>query len=140
MMRTNFLIVLLCIMLVAFVGKAQPSFSLNKIPLGQDIDITLLGVDKELLNCYNMYGFQYFDGTDSIMGEFVVFKDQDMLQDKTHVKVRLCKIEKFSVMSPQGCRSMPTPEGIRINYRSGKEELYLNFDPEGPEPVFILCK
>ncbi len=132
--------ILSVLIFVAYTGNAQESFSMNRIPLDKEIDITLLGADEELLNCYNMYGFNYFDGRDSIMGEFVVYKDQDTLKGKEHVKVKLSRVKEFSVHTKDGCKSMPTPNGIRINYRSGREELYLNFDPEGPEPVFILCK
>lgn len=123
----------------AFNANAQTTV-LNRIPLNKSIEVTLLGVDDGLLYCYNLYGFNYYDGTDSLMGEFLVLKDADTFQEKINTHIKLCRVKEFSVQVGKACRSIKVGEGMQIRHKGQSEPLYFNFDPLGPEPVFIPCK
>lgn len=130
---------ILCILLWQVPVSAQ-SVSMNTIPLNESIDITLLGSDTELLYCYNLYGFHYFNGTDTVMGEFIVLKSEDTYKDKVDVTLKLCRVKEFSLMIKDKCRSIQTNDAMEIKHPGEKEKIFLNFNPDGPEPVFIPCK
>ncbi len=112
----------------------------NVIPLNEKIEITLLGGDDELLHCYNLYGFHYYDGADSVLGEFIVLKDADSFTNKVDINIKLCRVKEFSIAFGKKCRSLKVDQGIQVKHKGQAEPVFLNFDPLGPEPVFIPCK
>lgn len=139
-MKGIFIAILILLLTVRYNARAQ-SPTLNIIPLNEDIEVTLLGCDKTTLYCYHLYGFKYNDGVEDVIGEFIVFRDKDTFQNKEVVNLKLCRVTEFSIMNGPGkCRPIPTNVGIQLEYRDGREPLFLNFDPSGPEPVFIPCK
>lgn len=121
-------------------AAGQGHFSMNHIPLNQSIRVTLLGSDTELLHCYNLYGYLYTTDIESFEGEFIVPKDADTFSKKTVVTLKLCTVKEFAVQAGKKCRSIPVSSGIQLKYRDKEDKVYLNFDPDGPEPVFIPCK
>ncbi|MCB0698695.1 MAG: hypothetical protein H6551_00485 [Chitinophagales bacterium] len=139
-MRKTIVAIWILLFTVRFSAQAQTP-SLNRIPLNEEISVTLLGCDKTTLYCYNLYGFNYNDGVEDIVGEFIVFRDKDTFQNKEEINIKFCRVTEFSIMSHNGgCKPIPASVGIQLDYKDGKEPLFLNFDPSGPEPVFIPCK
>lgn len=130
-----------CVLMVAgFSAGAQGRFSMNRIPLNQPLNVTILGSDTTLLFCYNLYGFSYTSDTDSLQGEFIVPIDADTFRNKTIVSLKLCEVKEFAVRVGKKCRKIPVEGGIQLKFPDREEEVYLNFDPSGPSPVFIPCK
>ncbi len=121
-------------------ADAQSSFSFNKIPLQEKIEIHILGSDEDVLHCYNLYGYNYIAEGDTVYGEFVVPVQLDTFKNKKMVTLKFCRIKEFAIYSPSGCRMLPVDEGIQLKYPSRGETVYLNFDPGMPDPVFIPCK
>ena len=119
---------------------AQNKLRINTIPLQQSITVNIEGGDYQLLQCYNLYGFHYYDGIDSVLGEFIVKKDLDTFVNRVAVNLKLCRVHEFDLLSMGKCRAMPVEMGIQLNFPDRKEMIFLNFDPEGPEPVFMPCK
>lgn len=130
----------LLLLTVSNTAIGQGRFSLNPIPLNEPIRVTLLGGDEELLHCYNLYGFSYVTDVDSITGEFVVLKEADSFKNKDFVEVKLCRVHEFYINAGRKCRSMKVQNGILLKYPGQEEKVYMNFDPDGPDPVFIPCK
>lgn len=119
---------------------AQRRVSINNVPLNEKITVELLGADKEALHCYHLYGFTYISDAGPEQGEFIVLKEADTFADKRTVEVKLCRVKEFSILSGNKCRGMAVEQGIQLRYPDKKEEVFLNFDPDGPDPVFIPCK
>lgn len=136
-MRVVVAISVLC--LVAFKTIGQ-EFSLNRLPLNQLITVNLLGSDEEYLHCYNLYGFEWKSPDDSLTGEFIVLKSQDTFQHKEMVKLKLCRIKEFCIMRARQPVNIPVETGLQLEYPGQEERIFLNFDPAGPDPVFIPCK
>lgn len=130
------------VLLVAVADRvtAQQSISFNPIPLYKPIEVELLGGDEDVLQCYNLYGYNYIKGADTIYGEFIVPKEEDTFRQKTVVSLKLGRVREFAVRSALGCRKMTIDQGIQLKYTGQKEMVYLNFDPAMPDPVFIPCK
>ncbi len=139
MMNKLFKIVIM-LLLSGYTSFAQGIVSLNPIPLNKEIRIELLGADTELLQCYNLYGFVYDSDGKEIQGEFIVPKDADSLADVIHFKTKLCRVKEFAISVNGDCKNISTPNGIQIRQKGSSEMLYLNFDPDLPEPVFMPCK
>lgn len=131
---------ILAFVLVNVVSSGQSRMSFNNIPLNKQIHVELLGADKDLLHCYNLYGFAYVTPTDSVTGEFVVSKFADTFSNLYYTDLKLCKIKEFAIKAGRECRHIKVDKGIRLKYPSMDGEVFLNFDPKGPEPVFIPCK
>lgn len=132
--------VIVVLFLSVCTGYGQSSVSLNPIPLNKEISIELLGADTELLQCYNIYGFVYDSDGKEIQGEFIVPKDADTLLDVIHFQTKLCRVKEFAISVNGDCKNISTPNGIQIRQKGSSEMLYLNFDPDLPEPVFMPCK
>lgn len=124
---------------LALHSSAQ-EFSLNRLPLGEPITVTLLGSDKEYLHCYNLYGFEWKSPDDSVVGEFIVLKSEDTLQQKERVKLKLCRVKEFCIMRAGQPVNIPVETGLQLEYPGQAERIFLNFDPAGPDPLFIPCK
>lgn len=141
-MRYGLLYTLIIALLISIAGDvaAQQGMSFNPIPLYKTIDIELLGGDEEVLQCYNLYGYNYIKGTDTIYGEFIVPKNEDTFKLKRVVALKLGRVREFAVRSNSGCIKMTIDQGIQLKYTGQKEMVYLNFDPAMPDPVFIPCK
>lgn len=141
-MKERLIYRLLLLLLLAGAGSAygQGRFSLNNIPLNKELNVRLLGCDEELLHCYNLYGFAYVTPDDSMTGEFIVLKEKDDFKDKDFAIIKLCRVREFSILAGKKCRSMKVENGIQLKYPDRMDKVYLNFDPDGPEPVFIHCK
>lgn len=133
-----FIIVLICIGRLAASAQVEKSF--NRIPLNKKIHVELLGADKNVLSCYNIYGFAYVTPSDSSIGEFVVLKDADTFVNKYETDIKLCRIREFAINAGGKCRHIKVDVGVQLKYPDMAEEVFLNFDPEGPSPVFIPCK
>ncbi|MCB9047014.1 MAG: hypothetical protein H6550_12850 [Chitinophagales bacterium] len=133
---------ILSILFALFAGKAsaQQAFSFCAIPLYETIEVELLGCDKAVLDCYNLYGYNYYKNGDTLYGEFIVPKDEDTFKNKLIVPVRLGRVKEFSIGTPKGCRKLAVDEGIQLKYTDQDETVFLNFDPGMPDPVFIPCK
>ena len=132
-------LVLIAICYTTF-SQAQHRMSFNKIPLNEKIHVELLGADKELLHCYNLYGFSYSTLTDSATAEFVVPKDADTFANLYETDIKLCQIKEFAIMAGGKCRHIKVERGVQLKYPNMVDEVFLNFDPDGPAPVFIPCK
>lgn len=37
------------------------------------------------------------------------------------------------------CRKLPVEIGLQLEYSGQEERIFLNFDPAGPDPIFIPC-
>ena len=118
----------------------KPVFTYNTIPLNKSINIRLLGADEQLLQCYNLYGFVYITDEDSISGEFIVPKDADSFHNKDAVFVKLCQVKEFAILIGATCKAITVESGIQLKYPGQKDLVYLNFDPEIPDAVFVPCK
>lgn len=116
------------------------SFLLNRLPLNENINVTILGCDKQYLHCYNLYGFEWKSADDSVIGEFIVLKSEDTFQHRETVRLKLCRIKEFAVMTAGNCRKIPVEVGLQLEYPGQEEKIFLNFDPDGPDPLFIPCK
>lgn len=136
-MRSIAVISALCFLALHSSGQ---EFSLNRLPLGQPITVTLLGSDKEYLPCYNLYGFEWKSPDDSVVGEFIVLKSEDTLQQEEMVKLKLCRIKEFCIIRAGQAVNIPVETGLQLEYPGQAERIFLNFDPAGPEPLFIPCK
>ena len=121
-------------------GAGAQEFSLNRLPLGEPITVTILGSDKEYLHCYNLYGFEWKSPDDSVVGEFIVLKFEDTLQQKERVKLKLCRVKEFCIMRAGQAVNIPVETGLQLEYPGQAERIFLNFDPAGPDPLFIPCK
>ncbi len=127
-------------LMILFAGPLRAQeYSLNRLPLNQPITVRILGCDKEYLHCYNLYGFEWKTPDDSITGEFIVPKDVDSFQHKEILKLRLCRIKEFAIMTAGQCRKIPVDIGLQLEYPGQEERIFLNFDPAGPDPIFIPC-
>lgn len=115
-------------------------FSLNRLPLGEPITVNILGSDKEYLHCYNLYGFEWKSPDDSVTGEFIVLKSEDTLGQTGIVKLKLCRVKEFSIKASGRCIMIPVETGVQLEYPGQEERIFLNFDPAGPDPLFIPCK
>lgn len=132
---------ILLIMVCSFAERATAQVAIfNQVPLNETITVTLLGSDKAYLHCYNLYGFEWKTDTDSLTGEFIVLKNEDSFQHQEIVKLKLCRIKEFAIMAAGQCRKIPVETGLQLEYPGVKEKIFLNFDPEGPDPLFIPCK
>lgn len=135
-----------CIFFVLLMGQvnatciAQGRPTLSPVPMDSAISITIVGVDKQLLDCYNLYGFIYRDDKDSIYAEFIVLKSEDSLRDYATATVKLCRVRTFFYGANGRCIAMPVDMGVQVRTGRKNDDYFLNFDPEGPEPVFMLCK
>lgn len=118
---------------------AQVGYSV--VPLQKEIEVHLLGSDKQVLQCYNLYGYNYITATDSLYGEFIVKKDADTFHGKQDVRLKFCRIKECSLQGPDGkCRAITIDGGIELTYQGQTEKVYLNFDPSLPDAVFMPCK
>lgn len=121
-------------------ADAQSGFSYNAVPLNKEIKITILGDDKSLLHCYNLYGYEYFDGNVLNEGEFIVPRNADTFAGKSEVEIKFCRVKEYFIWAKDTCRPMPIETGINLRFPDKKEPVYLNFDPSIPDAVFIPCK
>lgn len=135
---------LLNILLLVFgtvsAAYGQKEFSYTQVPLQQSVRIRILGSDKQVLHCYNLYGYAYTTPDDSITGEFIVAKNEDTFQNKEYVTVKFCTPKEFMIGAGNACRAIPVETGIELTYPGQSEKVYLNFDTTGPDAVFIPCK
>lgn len=115
-------------------------FSLNRLPLNEPITVKLLGSDKGYLHCYNLYGFEWKSPDDSMTGEFIILKSEDTLEHKDIVRLKLCRVKEFCIMRAGHPVNIPVETGLQLEYPGQEERIFLNFDPAGPDPVFIPCK
>lgn len=120
---------------------AQADFGYSVVPLQKEIEVHLLGVDKQVLQCYNLYGYNYILSADTVYGEFIVRKNADTFQKHQPVKLKLCRVKEFSLQAPDGkCRPIAIEGGIELTYQGQAEKVYLNFDPSLPDAIFMPCK
>jgi hypothetical protein len=136
-MRVFAVISVLCFSAIHCSGQ---EFSLNRLPLNEPITVNILGSDKEYLHCYNLYGFEWKSPDDSVTGEFIVLKSEDTLQQSGIVKLKLCRVKEFCIMRAGRPVHIPVETGLQLEYPGQQERIFLNFDPAGPDPVFIPCK
>jgi len=136
-MRNMVAISALCFVAIKTAGQ---EFSLNRLPLNVPITVKLLGCDTEYLHCYNLYGFEWKSPDDSLTGEFIVLKSHDTFQHRDIVKLKLCRIKEFCIMRAGQPVNIPVETGLQLEYPGQEERIFLNFDPAGPDPVFIPCK
>lgn len=122
------------------ISYGQTGFSYRQVPLQQTVRIKILGSDKQLLHCYNLYGYSYITSVDSITGEFLVPKNADTFQNKEYVTVKFCTPKEFMIGVGNNCSAIPVETGIELTYPGQSEKVYLNFDTTGPDAVFIPCK
>lgn len=122
-------------------AQAQGVFSYSAVPLQEHVQVELLGSDKTILQCYNLYGYNYITPTDSFYGEFIVAKSADTFRHKTTATLKFCRIKEFYVMVAEGiCSPIPVEMGIEVAYPGKKEKVFLNFDPAMPDALFVPCK
>lgn len=135
-------IILTALIVVAAIDTvaAQSSFSLNPVPLYKPIQIDIVGSDNEVLYCYNLYGFEYTTDDVTVSGEFIVPVENDTFKNKDQVTIKLGTVKEFAIAAGNNCRKIPVSSGIQLKYPNRNEKVYLNFDPDGPDPVFIPCK
>ena len=134
------IIAFVCVLL-SFSAGAQQRISFSLIPLQKDINVHILGSDTSVLGCYNLYGYSYVKGVDTLEGEFIVFKDADSFSMKRGtVQLKLCRVLEFAMPAGNNCRNIPVESGIEITYPGQNEKVFLNFDPTMPDAVFMPCK
>ena len=127
-------------LILLFAGPlCAQEFSLNRLPLNRTITVRILGCDKEYLHCYNLYGFEWKTPEDSLTGEFIVPKNADSFQNKEIISLKLCRVKEFAIMAGGQCRKLPVEIGLQLEYPGQEERIFLNFDPAGPDPIFIPC-
>lgn len=121
--------------------NAQQGFTYNIVPLQKEVSIKILGCDRQVLQYYNLYGYNYISSADTLYGEFIVMKDADTFRGKEETKIKFCRPREFSLLTPDGkCLAMKVENGIELIYKDKEEKVYLNFDPSLPDAIFIPCK
>ncbi|MEZ5018404.1 MAG: hypothetical protein R2800_15190 [Flavipsychrobacter sp.] len=134
--------VLLLLLLLAANGiQAQLSEFYNAIPTSKNINITLTYCDSTTLPYYNLYSFDYFDGTDTVAAEMLVPKKEDMFHKELMVvNTQLCRITTFyNTISKDKHVPLKVNDYIEVIRNQGKDTLFLNFDPLLPHPVLTPC-
>ncbi|MBS1771360.1 MAG: hypothetical protein JST82_00780 [Bacteroidetes bacterium] len=132
------------VILVLFAHKVSAQegmYETSQIPMDSLISIKLTGRDTASLEFYTLYNFQYNHGGTMLDAEFLQPKKYDEYKGQKTAKVKLCKVTHF-VNTWHGIDGLPVPvEGfIEVLKSNGKGKIFLNLDPEMPDPVYIPCE
>lgn len=133
----------LCSLYLLSANSVQAQFDefYSTIPTGKSIDILLTYCDSMLLPYYNLYSFDYFDGTDTVAAEMLVPKKEDVFQKKpVIVNTQLCRITTFyNTIGKDQHIPLKVNDYLEVIRNRGKDTLFLNFDPMLPHPVLTPC-
>jgi len=120
---------------------AQESFfETAAIPLDSNITVTLTSKDAAAFDYYNMYNFQYLQGSEKLQAAFMVPKNTDKFTLLQKSKVKLCRVTSF-VNSWKGIEGDPVPveDYIEMPRADGKGKIHINLDPDLADPVYTIC-
>jgi hypothetical protein len=112
------------------------------IPLDSAINLRITGRDTALLKAYNIYNFEYLHRGDTLSAAMLVLKADDDLNRKSYILAKLQRVTTLIFIPPNDKHkglTMDVGDGIEISNKEAQNtKAYLNFNPDLPDPVFLL--
>lgn len=112
-----------------------------QVPLDSAIRMQITARDTSLLPAYNIYSFDYTENGRTYSADFLVAKPDDTFSRKSYILGKLQRLTeyRFTLQTKDGkALTVPVEDGMEVKKDKDTDAVYLNFNPQLPDPVFLL--